>query len=81
MSIRSSGILSEVGELTEGRIKSTRANFDEVFAGRTQARILVEASTGSEWVASHLEQPGQQVIVADPNFVTALLGLLDVTLH
>ena len=36
-------ILSEDGELTERRIKSTRASFDEVFAARPQARILVEA--------------------------------------
>jgi transposase len=61
-------ILSEDGELTERRIKSTRANFDEVFAGRPQARILLEASTESEWVACHLEQLGHEVIVADPNF-------------
>ena len=61
-------ILSEDGELTERRIKSTRANFDEVFAGRPQARILVEASTESEWVACHLEQLGHEVIVADSNF-------------
>jgi hypothetical protein len=34
-------ILSEDGELTERRIKSTKANFDEVFAERPRARILV----------------------------------------
>jgi hypothetical protein len=39
---------SEGGELTERRIKTTRASFDEVFAGRPPARILVEASTESE---------------------------------
>src|SRR5829696_6633327 len=61
-------ILSEDGELTERRIKSTRASFDEVFANRPRARILVEASTESEWVACHLEQLGHEVIVADPNF-------------
>jgi transposase len=61
-------ILSEDGELTERRIKSTRASFDEVFAARPQARILVEASTESEWVACHLEALGHEVIVADPNF-------------
>jgi transposase len=60
--------LSEGGELTERRIKTTRANFDEVFANRPRARILVEASTESEWVACHLEQLGHEVIVADPNF-------------
>jgi|ERR1051325_718847 transposase len=61
-------ILSEDGELTERRIKSTRACFDEVFAQRPQARILVEASTESEWVACHIEHLGHEVIVADPNF-------------
>jgi transposase len=61
-------ILSEDGELTERRIKSTKACFAEVFAQRPQARILVEASTESEWVACHLEALGHEVIVADPNF-------------
>src|ERR671913_1860906 len=60
--------LSEGGELTERRIKTTKASFDEVFAGRPPARILVEASTESEWVACHLEALGHEVIVADPNF-------------
>ena len=62
-------ILSEDGELTERRIKSTRASFDEMFADRPPARILVEASTESEWCARHLEALGHEVIVADPNFV------------
>ena len=61
-------ILSDGAELTERRIKTTRAAFDEVFAGRPRARILVEASTESEWVACYLEQLGHEVIVADPNF-------------
>jgi transposase len=60
--------LSEGGELTERRIKTTRASFDEVFADKPKARILVEASTESERVACHLEQLGHEVIVADPNF-------------
>jgi transposase len=61
-------ILSEDSELTERRIKSTRSSFDEVFADRPRALILVEASTESEWVANHLETLGHEVIVADPNF-------------
>jgi transposase len=61
-------ILSEGGEITERRIKSTRASFDEVFAARPPARILAEASTGSEWVACHLAQLGHEVVVADPSF-------------
>ncbi len=35
--------------------------------GRPPARILLEASTESEWVARHLESLGHEVIVADPN--------------
>jgi transposase len=31
-------------------------------------RILLEASTESEWVAQHLEALGHEVIVADPNY-------------
>ena len=31
-------------------------------------RILLEASTESEWVAQHLETLGHEAIVADPNF-------------
>ncbi|HKO17579.1 MAG TPA: hypothetical protein VJU82_01705 [Acidobacteriaceae bacterium] len=58
--------LSEGGELTERRIKTTKAAFDEVFAGRPRASILVEASTESERVAGHLEALGHEVIVADP---------------
>jgi len=61
-------ILSEDGKLKERRIKTTRASFDEVFAGRARAHILVEASTESEWVACHLERLGHEVIIADPNF-------------
>ena len=36
--------------------------------GRPRARILVESSTGSEWVARCLEGLGHGVIVAGPNF-------------
>ena len=35
---------------------------------RPRARILLEASTDSEWVARCLEALGHEVIVADPNF-------------
>jgi transposase len=60
--------LGEGGELTERRIESTREAFDEVFADRPKARILVEASAESERVACRLERLGHEVIVADPNF-------------
>ena len=39
-----------------------------MLGGRPRARILIEASTDSEWVAPWLEGLGHEVIVADPNF-------------
>lgn len=36
--------------------------------GRAGARILLEVSTESEWVAQCLEACGHEVIVADPNY-------------
>ena len=60
--------LGEGGELTQRRIKTTRAAFGEVFAGKPPARTLVEASTESQWVAQHLGGLGHEVIVAGPNF-------------
>ena len=48
-------ILSEGGKLTERRTKSTTGRFYEGFAARLRARIIVEATTESEWVTCHLE--------------------------
>ena len=43
-------------------------SFDDALWGRPHARILIEASTESEWVAQHLEALGHEVVVADPNY-------------
>ena len=61
-------ILTPEGELLERRIVTSRERFSAVLGGRAPARILMEASTESEWVARHLEGLGHEVIVADPNF-------------
>jgi transposase len=61
-------ILAEGGERIEQRIRTEPERFAAVFGGRPRARILIEASTNSEWVARCLEGLGQEVIVADPNF-------------
>jgi len=61
-------ILTEHGELQEFRIRTQRERFQSLFLGRKRAKVLVEASTESEWVARLLEEMGHQVIVADPNF-------------
>ena len=56
------------GTVEERRIVTSRERFTALLGGRARARILLEASTESEWVARHLEQVGHEVIVADPNF-------------
>ena len=61
-------IVTTDGELIERRMATTRARLTAVFADRAPARILLEASTESEWVARHLESMGHAVIVADPGF-------------
>src|SRR5947209_11534451 len=61
-------ILTEDGELIDMRIRTERDRLIEVFGRRPQARILMEASTESEWVARCLEDLGHEVIVADPNY-------------
>jgi transposase len=61
-------IRDETGLLTEQRIVTSRERFTAVLGARPHARILLEATTESEWVAQHLESLGHEVIVADPNF-------------
>jgi transposase len=56
------------GQVTEQRIVTSRERFTAVLGNRPPARILLEASTESEWVAQHLEGLGHAVIVADPNY-------------
>jgi transposase len=60
--------LTDQGEILERRVRTRRERFEEVFGGRPRARILIEASTESEWVARCLEELGHEVIVADPNY-------------
>jgi transposase len=61
-------MLLETGERLERRVRTGRERFAQVLGGRAAARILLEASTESEWVARYLETLGHEVIVADPNF-------------
>jgi len=61
-------ILAPDGSTTEQRIVTSRERFTTVLGPRAAARILLEASTESEWVARHLESLGHEVIVADPNY-------------
>ena len=61
-------IISADGLIAERRIVTSRERFSAVLGNRERARILIEASTESEWVARHLESMGHEVIVADPNY-------------
>jgi transposase len=61
-------ILAGEGEVIEKRIRTERMRFAELLGGRPRARILIESSTESEWVARCLEGLGHEVVVADPNF-------------
>jgi transposase len=61
-------MLTEAGELIERRVRSEPERFAAVLGDQPRARILLEASTDSEWVARCLEALGHEVIVADPNF-------------
>ena len=58
-------ILAEGGELGEQRIRTDADRFAAVLGGRPRARIVMEASTESEWVARCLESLGHEIIVAD----------------
>src|SRR5918995_1788430 len=61
-------IITEGGDVIDRRIATTRERLTTLFWGRPHARILIEASTESEWVAQHLETLGHEVVVADPNY-------------
>ena len=61
-------INADDGTITDRRIATHRERFTAVLGERPRARILLEASTESEWVARHLESLGHEVIVADPNY-------------
>lgn len=61
-------ILADDGAIVERRIRTSCERFTAVLGNRARARIILEASTESEWVAQHLESMGHEVIVADPNY-------------
>ena len=61
-------IVTDQGELIEQTIHTSRHRFTAVLGARPHARVLLEASTESEWVAQTIEGIGHEVIVADPNY-------------
>ena len=61
-------IKADDGSITDRRIATNSERFTAVLGERPRARILLEASTESEWVARHLESIGHEVTVVDPNY-------------
>ena len=61
-------IFTDDGEVLERGICMEVDRFEKLLGGRPKARILIEASTESEWVARSLENLGHEVVVVDPNF-------------
>ena len=51
-------IKAEDGTITDRRIVTSQERFSAILGNRARARILLEASTESEWVARHLEFAG-----------------------
>ena len=69
---RACRVVQQVGEvgavLRERRVLTSRDVLCKAFADCGSVRIILEASTESEWVAAALEAAGHEVIVADPNY-------------
>lgn len=62
-------ILDEQGAVHyETRVPTSRPDLADVLRAYVPARVVLEASAPSEWVARHLESLGMEVIVADPGF-------------
>ena len=57
-------IVTDAGEIVDRRIPTTRDQCARLFPPDPPMRVLLEASTESEWVAQCLEAEGHEVIVA-----------------
>jgi transposase len=61
-------LVMDDGIIVDRRIATRRESLTQVFGTVAPMRVLIEASTESEWVACHLEHLGHAVVVADPNY-------------
>lgn len=61
-------ILSEAGVVLERRFRTSVDGFEKLLGGRPRAKVLIEASGESEWVARVIEQLGHEVVVGHPGF-------------
>lgn len=60
-------IQTENGEIIESRIRTQRERFGALLDGRPRAKVLIEASTESEWVARCMEGLGHEVRTSPPS--------------
>jgi transposase len=68
-------VLDGEGEAIEqGRIPTTRRALSGRFQSLPRARIVIEASTHSAWIAELLESFGHEVLVANPRRVALIYG-------
>ena len=58
-------IVTDTGEILDRRIPTTRDRLTRLFPPDRPMRILLEASTDSEWAAQCLDAGGHEVIVAE----------------
>jgi transposase len=66
-------VLDERGEVLEtGRVSTTRRGVANRFQSLPPARVVIEASTHSPWIAEQLESYGHEVIVANPRRVALI---------
>jgi transposase len=69
-------MLDAAGQVVlERRVRTSRDRFTALLGTRPPARVLLEASTESEWVARVLEALGHEVVVADPNVAPMYAGV------
>jgi transposase len=61
-------VTAEGAVTLERRVPTTREHLTAVFRGRSRARVLIESSTESEWVAQTIEGCGHEVVVASPGY-------------
>lgn len=61
-------ILHSDGTVTERRIVTSRERFTAVLGDVAPGRVLLDASTESDWVARCLELLDHEAIIADPNY-------------
>src|SRR5574338_1201217 len=61
-------VLADGTAVLERRVPTSREALTAAFTRQPHARILIESSTESEWVAQTIEACGHEVVVASPGY-------------